>query len=170
MRNFIQQILQRVWRPEKTKKGRALLLSNLKAAQIIQKMEELMRLRRPFLKSRYSIQNLAVELGVPAYQLSYLINRKMGLNFNDYMNRYRVQYCQQLMHNGAAGNLNLKGLANNCGFQNRNTFTNAFKKFTGQTPSFYAKNHGNSPDEPSRYVLFSNGSGNLPHNREMFTN
>jgi len=170
MGNFIHRIIQSVWRPGKSKKGRALLLSNLKAAQIIQKMEELMRLRRPFLKSRYSIQSLAVELGIPAYQLSFLINRKMGINFNDYLNRYRVQYCQQLIHKGEAGNLNLKGLANNCGFQNRNTFTNAFKKFTGQTPSYYAKTHGHAQEEPGRYILFSNGGGNHPQGQEMFTN
>src|SRR5689334_10841918 len=99
MRNFLNQILQRVWKPQKSKKGRALLLSNQKAAQVIEKMEEMMRLRRPFLQSRYSIQSMAVELGVPAYQLSSLINRKMGINFNDYLNRYRIQHCQQLIHN-----------------------------------------------------------------------
>lgn len=169
MRNFIQSFIRLVTKPGKSKKSPVMLISNQKAAVLLQQMEELMQLRRPFLQSGYSIQSLAVELGIPSYQVSSLINRKMGINFNDYLNRYRVQYCQELIRKGAAGNLNLKGLANNCGFHNRNTFTNAFKKFTGQTPSYFAKNYRHTQNGQGKYILFSNGL-NSHRNDQLFNN
>jgi AraC-like DNA-binding protein len=160
MRNLIHRLLQRLARSGSNNRKGAPELSPEKTNKLLQKMQELMKLQRPFLQPGYSIQSLAVELGVPAYRVSLLINRKMGLNFNDYLNRYRVQYCRELIHQGAAGNLNLKGLATSCGFHNRNTFTNAFKKFIGQTPSNYAKNFRNSQKGNGQYVLFSDGLNN----------
>ena len=169
MRNFIHRFFRYMLKPGKSKKSPPMLLSNQKAALLLQQMEDLMQQRRPFLQSGYSIQSLAVELGIPSYQVSSLINRKMGINFNDYLNRYRVQYCQELIRKGAAGNLNLKGLANNCGFHNRNTFTNAFKKFTGQTPSYYARNYRQTQNGQGKYILFSNGV-NSRSNDQLFNN
>ena len=113
--------------------------NNEKGYQVLRQVEEFMQQHRPFLKPGYNIQTLANVIGIPSYQLSALINRQVGINFNDYLNRYRVKYCEELIQNGEASNLNLKGLANNCGFHNRNTFTIAFKKFTGVAPSNYTK-------------------------------
>ena len=77
---------------------------------------------------------------IPAYQLSAFLNREIGLNFNDYLNQQRVRYCRRiLIQKGMVHQLNLKGLALQCGFNNRNTLTTAFKKFTGFTPSRYQK-------------------------------
>ncbi|MBO9572355.1 MAG: helix-turn-helix transcriptional regulator, partial [Chitinophagaceae bacterium] len=116
-------------------------LSTEKSKQVIRKMNELMESEQPFLKTGYSIKTLAGELKIPSYQVSALLNRKMGTNFNDYLNHYRVKYSQELIRSGVTENLNLKGLSSKCGFNNRNTFTSAFKKFTGHTPSDYAKHY-----------------------------
>jgi AraC-like DNA-binding protein len=65
-----------------------------------------------------------------------------------------VGHCQKLMKSGAVDRLNMHGLAFECGFHNRNSFTTAFKKFTGRTPSDYLKSLSRSalapgPDLPS---------------------
>ncbi|MES1160269.1 MAG: helix-turn-helix domain-containing protein, partial [Bacteroidota bacterium] len=90
-----------------------------------------------FLQFEYSINHLAKDINIPAYQLSAFINRVIGLNFNEYINRFRVRYCEELIQKGMADELNMKGLALKCGFHNRNSLTHAFKKFTGFTPSRY---------------------------------
>ena len=87
------------------------------------------------------VKSLADELNIRQYQLSAFLNHELGVNFNDYLNEQRIRYCQQLIHEGDAYNLNLKGLASKCGFHNRNTFSTAFKKFTGYTPSSYTKRY-----------------------------
>jgi AraC-like DNA-binding protein len=115
------------------------MLSREKIEMISQVLKQYMLDKKPFLKIGYCIRDLATEIGVPAYQVSAYINQKLGMNFNDYFNWFRVRHCQDLMRNGLVERLNLRGLAFRCGFNNRNTLTTAFKKFTGLTPSEYSK-------------------------------
>ena len=112
-------------------------LSSERIDYIIDRLERLMPEEKPFLKYRYAIRNLAEDIQVPAYQLSAYLNQKAGMKFNDYLNKFRVNYCEHLIQTGIMEQLNLKGLALHCGFKNRNTFASAFKKFTGSTPSRY---------------------------------
>ncbi|MES1222208.1 MAG: helix-turn-helix domain-containing protein [Bacteroidota bacterium] len=98
-----------------------------------------MREKRPFLRMGYCIRDLGDDIGIPAYQLSAYINGVLGMNFNELLNSFRIKYCRQLIANKEADQLNLRGLARQCGFTNRNTLTTAFKKFTGLTPSKYSK-------------------------------
>src|SRR5581483_2995436 len=106
---------------------------------IAEELNMLMADKMPFLQRDYSMRQLAKDTHIPSYQLSAFINRIVGLNFNEYMNRFRVRYCEDLIHKMQADDLNMKGLALTCGFHNRNSFTAAFKKFTGFTPSEYRK-------------------------------
>jgi AraC-like DNA-binding protein len=94
---------------------------------------------KPFLRMRYNIRDLGDDLGVPSNQLSTFINQCLGISFRDYLNRLRINYCRQLVENGRVEHYNMHGLAKGCGFANRNTFTKAFKKVTGNTPSVYFK-------------------------------
>jgi AraC-like DNA-binding protein len=94
---------------------------------------------RPYLRLRYSIHQLAKDVQTPAYLLSAFINQELGVNFNDYFNLFRVRHCQVLIRECLVEEFNLRGLAHVCGFNNRNTFTSAFKKFTGMTPSDYKR-------------------------------
>ena len=103
------------------------------------RLEDLMKQKKPFLKPGYNIKDLATDMQMPSYQVSYFLNRSLQVNFNDYLNHYRIKYCEDLIKNNTETKLSLQGLAVKCGFHNRNTFTTAFKKVTGKTPSEYAK-------------------------------
>jgi AraC-like DNA-binding protein len=105
--------------------------------QLTQSLIKLMKENKPFLNSNYSLKELAIDLNIPTHQASAFINQAIGKNFNDYLNYQRIEYCLQFIKEGKAGNLNMNGISQQCGFNNRNTFTNAFKKFTGKLPSEY---------------------------------
>jgi YesN/AraC family two-component response regulator len=98
-----------------------------------------MAAEKPYLIAGLSIRHLAKTLQIPAYQLSAFINQQFGMNFNDYINRLRIIYCVELIQMGSADGLNLRGLAESCGFNNRNTLTVAFRKFTGVNPSVFVR-------------------------------
>jgi AraC-like DNA-binding protein len=115
------------------------MLNREKALDISLRLQQFMDASKPFLQYRYSIRNLAQDIDVQAYQLSAFLNKEKNLRFTDFLNQYRIQYCENLIRRGVAKDLNLKGLALICGFQNRNTLTSAFKKFTGLTPSGYTR-------------------------------
>lgn len=100
-------------------------------------LEKVMRERMPFLDPDYTSKELADTIGVPLYKLSAYINQTMGTNFSEYLNQWRIRYCLDMVREKKLEHLNLHGIATKCGFNNRNTFSAAFKKVTGKPPSVY---------------------------------
>jgi AraC-like DNA-binding protein len=108
---------------------------------INRQLADLMETEKPFLKQGYSLKDLAGQLQIPAYQLSAFINMETGMSFNEMINKRRIGYCQEVIKLGEAEQLNIFGLGGKCGFNNRNTFTIAFKKYTGVTPSEFLRSN-----------------------------
>lgn len=102
-------------------------------------MDKILENEQPFLRHGYSLQDFANALSYPWYQVSALINQEYGMHFNDFINKRRIRYACRIIKNSKYPNLNINGLADKCGFSNRNSFSNAFKKFTGLSPSEYLK-------------------------------
>lgn len=137
------QVLYGMQSPEKShpapiEEQPAPTLSVIQAVLVSQKkalLQKIMEESRPWLNSNYTLADLANDLQMSLHQASALINQATGKNFNDYLNQHRINYAIDLIKAGKAVNLNLKGISELCGFNNRNTFTNAFKKVTGMSPS-----------------------------------
>lgn len=88
-----------------------------------------------FLKPGYSIHDLSRDINIPAYQISKSLNAFKGLGFVDFINQKRIQYCINKFNHGEWLNHTLEAVAFDCGFSNRNSFTKAFKKTMGVSPS-----------------------------------
>lgn len=119
-------------------------LQNLSRKQILQMKYEIgsfLTRSQHYLKHGYTLQELSTSLSYPLHQLSALINQEYKSNFNELINKYRIEYAIEIIKKGQSGHLNMNGLAKQCGFNNRNSFSTAFKKFTGLTPSEYFKVH-----------------------------
>ncbi len=106
---------------------------------INREMARVMQEKKPYLDGDYSLQQLADELSMPPHKLSAFINNVNGSNFNDYLNQQRIAYCLDMIASNQTDHLNINGLASLCGFNNRNTFSIAFKKMTGVSPSEYLR-------------------------------
>jgi AraC-like DNA-binding protein len=85
---------------------------------------------------------MAKETGQPLQNISAFVNQHIGENFNDFVNRYRVNHLIGMYENdqSIAQRLTLEALGKKAGFGSRSTFISAFKKVTGQTPSAYFRN------------------------------
>lgn len=105
------------------------------------RLDQYMHEKKPFLKPGYTIKQLGEDLQIPPWQLSAHINQKLGMHFSDYLNQYRIKYCVDLIQSGSAAKFSMNELSVKSGFQNRNTFTNAFKKFTGESFTEYTKRY-----------------------------
>lgn len=114
-------------------------LSGHKLTELSYSITEYMMKERPFLKKGCTCAALAAEMNIPSYILSGVINHIFKTNFNDFLNGYRVAHAKTLIQNGEVRLLTLEALSEQCGFNNRNSFTIAFKKHTGQTPSYFIK-------------------------------
>src|SRR5688572_3101799 len=103
------------------------------------RLKELMTEKKPFLHGGYHIKELAAELQIPVHQLSAFLNQELGMHFSDHINKYRIDHCIEIINTNLSGRPNLQQLSKICGFNNRSSFTTAFKKFTGQKPFDYIK-------------------------------
>jgi AraC-like DNA-binding protein len=80
---------------------------------------------------------LAKEAGLSPHHLSQVINQHKHKNFYDYINGYRAKYAANYLR--VHGKTNLTRLAFDCGFNNRVTFFQTFRKHTGDTPTNFLK-------------------------------
>jgi len=91
-------------------------------------------------KPGLSLTMLAQELEISTHHLSQVINEQHQKHFFDYINEYRVLEAKHLIAENPK--LNLLEIAYQVGFNNKNSFNNAFKKHVGQSPTDYKKSIG----------------------------
>jgi len=110
-----------------------------------QKQEYLERLVRhmadakPYLDMSLSLEKLADALGVRASHLSQVLNERRSMNFYEFLNGYRVREAQARIVDPKQAEKTLIAIAHESGFNSKASFNRAFKRFTGQTPSEYAR-------------------------------
>jgi len=92
-----------------------------------------------FLNPDTSLKEVARRLNIPSYVLSIFIHQVYQMHFNDVINSHRVNYIREGLTNEKWDTLTLEAVGELAGFNNRITFLNAFKKFTGVTPSQYVR-------------------------------
>ena len=86
-------------------------------------------------KRDFNIKSFADSLDTDKENLSIYIYNRFGLNFEDLVNKYRVNYFVDLIKNPKYNNLTIEALSKEAGFISRNAFYKPFKKFHGGNPS-----------------------------------
>jgi AraC-like DNA-binding protein len=94
-------------------------------------------MEKPYLKSGVNVADVANRLSSNKTYLSRLLNDKLNLNFNQFVNTYRVKEAQKIV--AEEGSLTLPELCKRAGFTSMASFTVAFKLNTGMTPGEWCK-------------------------------
>ncbi|MFY7671065.1 helix-turn-helix domain-containing protein [Tenacibaculum sp. MEBiC06402] len=118
--------------------------SNLSNKEIIKLKEELILLFKnelPYLNKQLNIDYLATKLNTKPHYLSQTFTREIKENFNDFVNRYRIEYSKNLLTSLEYKNLKIEAIAEESGFNNKVTFYKAFSKFENTTPSKFRKSN-----------------------------
>ena len=102
---------------------------------IIRFMQE----EEPFLIPNLSLRALADQVEIHPNKLSWLLNERMGKNFNEFVNHYRIEYFKKLALDPGNSHISLIGLAYESGFNSKTVFNTYFKKETGITPKEFLK-------------------------------
>jgi AraC-like DNA-binding protein len=95
--------------------------------------------RKPFLKPDLSLEDLAAETGIRAYQLSQVINDRLGSNFFSLINGLRVEEAKRRLTDPDESGKSVLEIAFACGFSSKASFNALFKRFAGTTPSEFRK-------------------------------
>lgn len=131
-----------VWRKlqsNKPKLSRPQRTTPTTAQALLADVNRVMESNQLFLLDGLTLAQLASQVGVTPYVLSEVLNQTYGGNFYQYLNAYRVQYAQGLVRQQRNKRWRVAEWAIAAGFNNRTSFTQAFKQHTGLTPTAFLK-------------------------------
>ena len=91
-----------------------------------------------YLDNELSLQKLSKHINTPANYISQTLNATIGMNFFDFVNKYRIEQAKLRLANSSLAVLDI---AFEVGFNAKSSFYKAFKKTTTMTPTDYRKQH-----------------------------
>jgi YesN/AraC family two-component response regulator len=107
-----------------------------------EKLLQLMQTGKAYEDPELSLAQVAKQLQSNPSFISKMVNQGFGINFNDFVNRYRIEAIKKMLDNGEHKKQTLLAIAFECGFNSKATFNRAFKKATGQSPKDWLANNG----------------------------
>ena len=106
-----------------------------------EKVEKLMLVDQMYKNPELVISDLSNKLGTHSKKVSQVINQGLNLNFNDFVNLYRIKALMQKLEEREHDIQTLLSLAFECGFNSKSTFNRAFKRYTTLSPKEYIQKH-----------------------------
>lgn len=103
---------------------------------------EVIEREKKYLNPEYKITDLAEELAVNSKYLSQVINKNLGDNFTQLLNKYRVEDVKQKLKNPDYHYLTIAAIAEESGFKSKSTFTRVFRHHTGLLPKEFKNREG----------------------------
>lgn len=95
---------------------------------------------KKFTSLKLNLSSLAKDLDTNSNYLSKVINHQKGVNFSQYINELRINYALKLLDTDTKiRKYSIKGIAEEVGYKNAESFSNAFYKKTGLKPSYYIR-------------------------------
>ena len=105
----------------------------------IQYIKKYMIEQKPYLESKLTLRELAIQVNIDSRELSILINQHIGQHFFDFINKYRLKSAMEILKNSSKKELTIQQILYDVGFNSKSSFNTAFKKHTGHTPTEYRK-------------------------------
>lgn len=90
--------------------------------------------KKPYFNSELNMDLLSEELNISKYQLTEVLNTKIGKNFFQFVNEYRVEAVKQKLSDASSNKFSIEAVGYDCGFSSKSSFFSVFKNNTGQTP------------------------------------
>ncbi|MBP7735158.1 MAG: AraC family transcriptional regulator [Spirochaetes bacterium] len=130
---FLQLIID-----ESEKKARVKsLIDNLDVDRTILRLKECMTEKKMFMNEDLTLKDLADELSITVHQLSQVLNERLATNFNNFVNRYRINESKMILLDEP--DRSVISIAFMVGFNTKSSFYNAFSRFTGTSPQDYRR-------------------------------
>lgn len=101
------------------------------------RLQRLFEKDKVYLHPELKISHVSEKLNTNRTYISRLINDEMGMNFNEFVNNYRVNEAKRLMKDETTRNATLELIAEKSGFGSATSFARIFKSVTGMTPGNY---------------------------------
>jgi YesN/AraC family two-component response regulator len=93
------------------------------------------RNNKTYMDPDITLDTLAESLAIMPRDLSMLINRHFGINFYEFVNRYRIEEAKRMLVSEEFKKTTITDIYLAVGFNSKSVFYTFFKKFEGVTPS-----------------------------------
>ena len=107
--------------------------------QYARQVEEYLRTSEVYVNPDLSLRDVSKATGITYNNISRAINATLDKNFFDLVNGFRVEKSKALLLAKKDKGLTLETIAEQCGFNSRISFNNAFKKSIGLTTTEWLK-------------------------------
>lgn len=131
----------------KEQKQQKNLASDEQTKTLTKEIYRLLLHEKLFLDPDLTLQVLVEKLNSNSSYVSRAINDHYGKNFNTLINEFRIKEARKILANSSFNHLTIEGIAREVGFNSIPSFNNAFKKFTGISPSFFKSTAQNRADQ-----------------------
>ncbi len=122
---------------EKEQEDTTFSIDDEKVDEILKKIQTLED-KMYFLRQDCTLHNMAKKLKTNTSYLSKIINTHLDKSFSTYINELRINYAiLELKSNKKLQAYSVKGIAEEMGYKNADSFSRYFKSATGITPSVY---------------------------------
>ena len=95
---------------------------------------------KPYLNPDINLSLFSKQVNISRHHLSQVINEHFKLNFQEFVNKYRIMESIKLIENNDAARLNIKDIAYKSGFNSRTSFYEFFRRHIHASPTEYKKN------------------------------
>ena len=92
-----------------------------------------------FLETDLSLRSVSLKSGLKENAIRSTIKNNTGLNFNDFVNKHRIEYSIALMNTDFLQRNLITSLGLKSGFKSNQTYYRSFKKLMNETPAVYYK-------------------------------
>jgi AraC-like DNA-binding protein len=120
---------------EVKKKYATSALTDEEIQDYLKKLQALMDDKKIFLQNDLKLGDVAQKMNLPVYYVSQVINEKLGKNFYDFINEYRVEEVKKRFVDKKYDHLTILAAGFDSGFNSKTAFYSAFKRITGVTPT-----------------------------------
>ena len=105
--------------------------------EVIKTVEDYIINSKCYAKSDLTIVDITEATNIQPKRISHSLNKQKGVNFNNYINKFRIEKAKELFKDNSTENLSVEGIGIEAGFHSKATFYSSFKKFEGCTPASY---------------------------------
>jgi AraC-like DNA-binding protein len=131
-----------IWRKRKERrKYSTTRIDRRRREEAMANLESLMEKEKVFLDPDLTLGKLSKRLKIHSNYLSRIVNQEFGQNFNDYINRYRIEEACRMLREAENAKKNITDIMYRAGFYSKSTFNTAFRRVTGTTPSKYRRDN-----------------------------
>lgn len=131
--DFLQLLTQNVKKSIYTRS----LLKGVDIDRIMFQLEKLMNTDKIWNNDDLTLKSTASMLKITQHQLSQLLNERLSMNFNGYVNSFRIEEAKKLLINSP--DKTVLFIAYEVGFNSKSSFYESFTRLTGISPLEFRK-------------------------------